>query len=442
MIHINPSSEIARTIEATSLSEIPAIVSKTRSSAKAWRALSVSQRVEILREHSSLVEKHKVDLRDAITSDMGKPLKNSELEVARTVSAAEYLLNHAEEWLAPEPRECGVVHYEPLGLAAAITPWNFPLAIPMFQILPSLLAGNSVVWKPSEYTSEVAQLYFRILSTILPHHVLSIVLGGKEEGRALIEESFDLITFTGSTATGRYIAEKSASNFTRLQLELGGVDAALVLKDVDPRSAAESIVAINAANSGQVCCSIKRVYVEESIFAEFVNHAVGASQSLVVGDPTTSVDMGPLSSQMQIEKCESYLADAVARGAKILSGGSRLPGKGFFFPHTVISDLPSTAKLLHEEAFAPILPILPISEAEDAVEIANSLPYALTASIWGRDEERMKKLAGQLQGGVVGLNRHGVPPVGCPWGGAKHSGIGRARSVEGMRECCNLKFVY
>lgn len=442
MIHINPSSEVATTLEETPISDIPGIVSDTHATAKSWGALSVTKRVEILRKHSALVEQHKTELQDAITSDMGKPLKNSELEVTRTIIAAEYLLNHAEEWLAPEPRECGVVHYEPLGLAAAITPWNFPLAIPMFQILPSLLAGNSVVWKPSEYTSEVAQSYFRLLSSILPQGVLSMVLGGKEQGKALIEQSFNLITFTGSTATGRYIAEKTAPNFTRLQLELGGVDAAIVLKGADVKASAESIVAINAANSGQVCCSIKRVYVEEAIFNDFIAHTVSASRALVVGDPTTNVDMGPLSSQMQLEKCESYLADAVTKGAKVLSGGSRLPGKGFFFPHTVISDVPSTSHLLHEEAFAPILPILPIRSAEDAVELANALPYALSASIWGRDNDRMKSLAMLIHGGVVGINRHGVPPVGCPWGGAKHSGLGRARSVEGLRECCNLKFVY
>lgn len=442
MIHINPSTETVTEIQETPLSEIPKIVARTRSTIKSWTALTITERVGLLRKHNQAVERKKVVLKEAITFDMGKPLKFAEAEVARVITSAEFMLDRAEEWLKPEPRDCGVLRYDPMGLAAAITPWNAPLAIPMFQIIPSLIAGNPVVWKPSEYSPQTSKLYFEALSEFLPENLVSLVIGDKEQGKTLLEETFEFISFTGSTATGRFIAQQSARNFTRLQLELGGVDAALVLKDVDIKQAAESIVKINASNTGQICCSIKRVYVEEAVAAEFLKYAIEASKNVTVGDPTKDVDMGPLASKMQLDKCEYYLKDAIERGATLHSGGQRLTEKGFFFPHTVLSNLAPETKLLSEEAFSPILPIISVNSAEAAVELANALPVALTASIWGKDDNRMQKLAAKLDGGVIGLNRHGVPPVGCPWGGARQSGIGRSRSIEGLRECCNLKFVY
>jgi phenylacetaldehyde dehydrogenase len=442
MRHTNPTTEQLSEIEETPLDRIPEIVSTTRQAQTAWGPLSVAERATILRAHSKAIETRRDALREAITQDMGKPIRNSDIEVSRCVSAAEFLIDHAQEWLRPEPRDCGMIHFDPMGLGAAITPWNAPLVIPMFQILPSLLAGNAVVWKPSEFAPKTAQLYFDALTDFLPDNVVSVVVGGKDRGQALVEENFEFLTFTGSTATGRYIAERSARNFTRLQLELGGVDAALVLDDVDPVAAAEAIVKINASNTGQICCSIKRVYVEAAVYSDFVQAAAEASKRITVGDPREDVVMGPLASQMQLDKCQDFLNDALQQGAVLQSGGSRLSRPGFFFPHTVLSDLNPNTRLLREEAFGPLLPILPVASAEEAVQLANSLPMALTASVWGKDSPRSKKIVSQLAGGVVGLNRHGVPPVGCPWGGARHSGMGRARSIEGMRECCNTKFVY
>jgi len=440
--HTNPSTEAVVDFETTPLDELSSLVEATRSAQESWRAVALSERVKILKLHDQAIHSYAEELAQAMSEDMGKPLKAAKAEVLRTKDSANYLLERAEEWLAPEARDCGRIFYEPLGLAAAITPWNAPLVISMFQIVPSLIAGNGVIWKPSEYTPRVSLLYYQLLQEILPRDILQQVIGGKEHGQRLLDYEFQFLSFTGSTATGGWIAEKVSKNFTRLQLELGGVDAAIVLGDVDIEECAESIVRINAINSGQICCSIKRVYVEERIAQAFTEAAARASKKIVVGDPFTDPDMGPLSSKMQLEKCEYYLRDALAQGAKVLSGGKRIGQKGYFFEHTVLTDLNPSILLLKEEAFAPILPIISIKDIEEGVKLTNSLPFALSASIWGKDAEAMNNLALKLDAGVVGINRHGVPPVGCPWGGAKHSGLGRGRSIEGLRENCNLKFVY
>jgi acyl-CoA reductase-like NAD-dependent aldehyde dehydrogenase len=383
------------------------------------------------------------ELIEAISTDMGKPVKRAEIEVSRTIDSMQYFLSHAEEWLAPEPRECGTVVYEPLGVAIAITPWNFPLAIPMFQCIPSLIAGNVVVFKPSEFGVRSGRIFAEACAKYLPTDTLSCVIGGRSHGEEMLKEPVDFLSFTGSTSTGARISQVVSQNFTRLQLELGGMDAALVMGDVSPSEVAPKIVELNAANSGQVCCSVKRVYVERGIYHDFIEAAVKASKEVVVGDPRDpATQMGPLTSESQLLKCERYVEDARARGAVVRTGGARVPRDGFFYPHTVVTDIPADALLFHEEAFAPILPILPVSDMDEAVRLANSSKYALSASVWGNDLARAKSLACALEAGVIGINRHGVPPTGCPWGGAKHSGLGRGRSREGLIENCNLKFVY
>jgi acyl-CoA reductase-like NAD-dependent aldehyde dehydrogenase len=443
MLLINPATEETTAVTATPPEEIPSMVAAARKAQRGWAAFPLSERIAALRPLPKLFEENRKQLVEAITLDMGKPVKLSDAEVTRCIDAMNLFFDQSPEWLADEPRGDGFIRFEPLGTVLAITPWNFPLSIPMFSLIPSLICGNTVVWKPSEYGIRTALVFTNLFAALpaLPDDCVCTVIGAKEHGKKLVDERFELISFTGSTATGKYIAERAARNLTRVQLELGGLDAAVVLQDVDAAKTAESIVRLSANNSGQVCCAVKRAFVEEPIYDEFLKRAAAASAQLKVGNPFDDVDMGPLAGEFQLEKCVEFLQDAVTRGAKVLSGGKKPGGKGYFFPHTVLAEVSSQSKLLQEEAFSPLLPIVKVKNAEEAVQLANDTRYGLSASVWTNDPKAGEEIASQLDGGVVGVNRHGVPPAGCPWGGAKESGIGRMRSPEGFRECCNLKYI-
>jgi acyl-CoA reductase-like NAD-dependent aldehyde dehydrogenase len=438
----NPLNEEVTIIESTPLAKISEIVQQTEKQKKIWGSFSLDERIKMLTPLLSLLEEKRSLFARSITDDMGKPIKFADAEITRTIHSMKLFLEESEAWLKDEPRGSGFITYEPLGLAFAITPWNFPLSIAMFQVIPSLIAGNVVVWKASEYAVQTSKLFYELVSKVLPSNVVSLIIGGKEHGQKLVEERADFLSFTGSTATGKYIAERVAKNLTRIQLELGGLDAAIIIDDADPIETAKNIVQRNASNSGQVCCSIKRAYVEEKIYPQFLEAAIEASRNITIGSPYGDFMMGPLSSQMQLEKCETYLADALQKGAKLHTGGKRLNQKGFYFPHTLLSEVHPDSKILHEEAFSPILPIIPVKNVNEAIELANSSSYALSASVWGNDQTRLKSIARKIDGGVIGINIHGVPPTGCPWGGAKQSGIGRGRSKEGLLENCNMKFIY
>jgi acyl-CoA reductase-like NAD-dependent aldehyde dehydrogenase len=274
-----------------------------------------------------------------------------------------------------------------------------------------------------------------------PEGLVQLVVGGKSHGQAIVQSEVAMIALVGSTAAGKDIMKTCAADLKRVSLELGGLDSAIVLKDADIRSTAQKIVRINCTNSGQMCCSIKRVYVERQVYSKFVQEAVAESQKIRVGNPLDDVDMGPLAGPFQLQKVEAAVADAVQKGAQVLTGGRRLERRGFFFPPTIITGVTGDMELMNSEPFGPVLPIVPVDDWAEAVRLTNSTRYGLTGSIWTKDSSLARTIASQLDVGVVGLNAHGVPPLGAPWGGAMESGIGRTRSKEGLREFCNVKFV-
>jgi succinate-semialdehyde dehydrogenase / glutarate-semialdehyde dehydrogenase len=270
---------------------------------------------------------------------------------------------------------------------------------------------------------------------------VQLIVGGKAHGRAVVEAGVAMIAFVGSTEAGKDIMKTCAAGLKRVSLELGGLDSAIVLKDADIQSAARQIVRSNCANRGQVCASIRRVYVELPVYSQFLQIAVAESQKIRVGNPLDDVDMGPLAGAFQLQKVEAAVADAVQKGAHVLTGGKRLEGKGFFYPSTIVAGVTNDMMLVNSEPFGPVLPIMPVDDWAEAVQWTNSTRYGLTGSIWTKDTNLARIIASQLDVGVVGFNSHGVPPLGAPWGGTKESGIGRIRSKEGLQEFCNVKFV-
>ena len=439
---INPATETSEEFPETPLESLPGIFQNAEELFRSWSVESCSERIRQLTPVLAALESQLDPLARAISEDMGKPLPKARLEIQRSIDEFRYLLSIGEAALANEPAPQGFVSYQPLGVAAVIAPWNFPVMLPLRGIVPGLIAGNAVIFKPSELSLRSGKLLAEVFERSLRPCPLLTIYGDKPLGAALVDLPVRIISFTGSSMVGKKIAERCASSLKRVLLELGGLDAALVLADADLAPAARSIVQRNAQNSGQVCNAVKRVYVAREIYEPFLAHAVGTSQSLRIGDPfTEGTEMGPLVSQSQLERVLSFLKDAVEKGAQIAAGGRRLDRPGFFLEHTILTGVPESARVMHEEAFGPLLPVIPVDSVDEAVARANASDYGLMASIWTKDLERAKQIAARLDVGGVSINDHAAGGPGTPWGGAKQSGLGRMKTRETLREFANTKYV-
>lgn len=402
-----------------------------------WSMRTVRDRVTSLRKaYDALVAKrHELVMLMAV--EMGKPIVHGEFEFDRTLEEFEYLLSNAESFLANERLPDAEVQFAPLGVVAVISPWNFPLLLPLRGIVPALVAGNSVICKPSELSPRVAVAFSKIFEGVAPFF---LAVGGKELGAKLVQSPLRAIAFTGSTAVGKAIAREAATSFKRVILELGGLDAAIVLPDADVERAAREIVRANVRNSGQVCNAAKRALVHQGIYDRFVTHAIAASKELRYGDPTLrDTEVGPLVSKFQWERVKGFLDDAVEKGA--IAHQVALERQGYIFPQVILTHVPDSARLLREEPFGPLLPVIPFSSEEQAVRIANGTSFGLTASVWTNDAQAARRIAEQLDVGLVRQNTHAAMRAGIPWGGAKESGIGRMKTKEGLREFTNVRVV-
>lgn len=419
------------------ISDVESLFDSARCQLEAWLVKSVAERVCMLR---GALEKFLIQadaLARLISEEMGKPLSQAKLEIERSIEEWVYMLDNAERFLAPEVVGSAEVHFAPLGVVAVISPWNFPCLLPLRGIVPALLAGNSVLFKPSELSPRVGMCVANCMHGVAP---LVVAIGGKELGAKIVSLPVAAIAFTGSTSVGKAIAREASQTMKRVVLELGGLDAAIVLSDADIQTAAQEIVRSNARNSGQVCNAVKRVLVHESVYEKFLEEALNAAQGLTYGDPLDpSTDIGPLVSEQQRDRVKGFLDDALAKGAKSYSRS--VPDQGFFFPQTILTHLAKDSRLLFEEPFGPLLPILPFSAEQEAVQVANNTRFGLTASVWTRDASAMKRIAGKLDVGMVRHNSHTAMSSGIPWGGCKESGIGRMKTKEGLREFTNVKVI-
>lgn len=442
---INPATEETKEIEETSIEEIPKMIEKAKEAQKIWEETTLEERIEWMEKLAKLIEKRKDEIASKITDDMGKPINSSLRETEAVANRIRFFNDNVKDWLKPEDVEEGYVEYDPLGVIAIISPWNAPFAVPFNSIPPALLIGNSVIHKPSENSMQtgiiIDDMFKELEKEGFPKNLLQTIVGAKDHGRELVKQDVALVSFTGSTAAGKDIMKNSADKLHKIIFELGGLDAAIVLKDVNVEETANEIVNINCRNTGQICCSIKRVYVEKEIYNDFVKAATQASKKITYGDPTTDVDMGPFVAKFQLDKIEEIMKDTKESGAKILTGGQRPDKKGYFYPSTIVTDVNHDMRIMKEEPFGPIVPIFSVDSYEEAIKLANDTKYGLTGSVWTKDIELAKKIAKKLEVGVAGINAHGGGPDGTPWGGAKESGIGRARNKDGFREFSNVKLV-
>ncbi len=445
MKHINPTNEQTTSIETFPINDISNLLDDLNSRSFEWKYLNIAERVNILRALPTLIENEEENLIHLAAQEMGKPVAIGRIEIQRTIEESIFYLDHAEEFLKNEPldEDNGYIEFQGLGTVAVISPWNFPFMLPLRGILPALLAGNAVVFKPSELTPKcgkaLTDLFYRCNGTL--SKCLKLVIGGKEHGSTIVQGKIHAVSFTGSTAVGKHIAKECANNLKKMTLELGGLDPAIVLKDADLDKTAQDILAANILNSGQVCNSIKRVFVQKEIAIDFINKIKNLSENVTCGNPTDDVQMGPIVSETQLKRIIDFVADAKSMGATILTGGERIERSGYFYPSTIVTNVNNKMKLMNDEAFGPILPIQIFDDIEDAIELSNSTKYGLTASIWTKDLAKGKEISKRLDFGIVSINNHKPGKPGYPWGGTKESGIGRMKTKEGMRELTNTKLV-
>jgi acyl-CoA reductase-like NAD-dependent aldehyde dehydrogenase len=441
IISINPANmEIIGKTRVTEPEQIPAIVNRLRSKFYEWREVPLEERIRIIKRAAEIIRKKSDSISELVTKEMGKIFSEAKGEVDNAAYRLEYFAKTAPKAIAPwEDNISGIYcvsKFQAVGVVAAIKPWNFPVGIPLWSIAPALLAGNTVMFKPSERTPLVGESIFSIFQEAgLPENVMEIVHGAEEIGKAIVASEVDMIAFVGSQAVGRYIMTNSTHNFRKLAFELGGKDPMIVCADCDFEKTSAAAIAGVFKNCGQVCCSVERIFVSQEIFESFSESAVKRASQLQVGDglnPTSN--MGPLSHSEEIERIERHLKDAADKGARILYGGKRIEGKGYFFQPTVITNVNEEMLLLKEEIFGPVMVLIPYKNIDDAITKANSTRFGLTASVWSADINKADKIAQHLQAGTIAINQIVSSIVECPWGGVKGSGVGRMLGPEAVRE--------
>jgi acyl-CoA reductase-like NAD-dependent aldehyde dehydrogenase len=441
--------------ETTQLSELPAIFENARQAQKEWVARSLQDRCAMLRRLRDTIYEHREEVADVITRETGKPRVEAIFaEILLALDTADFLARRAPRWLRPErvphhniamKAKSGWLEFQPCGVVAIISPWNYPFSIPMVEMISAVVAGNAVLLKPSEltpWTGWLARELFRRAQ--FPSGHVQVLQGGGEIGAALIEAGPDKVFFTGSVATGRRIAEACAKKLIPSVLELGGKDAMIVLADADLEIASSAAVWGSFMNCGQTCISVERIYVEQPIAERFTQLCVEKTKKLRLGGPAErDADVGPMIRPRQLEKVEQQLRDAVARGAEIVTGGRRRPDLGpNFLEPAVVTRVDHSMQLMRDETFGPVMAIHPVASAEEAIQLANDSPFGLSASVWTGNSRRGKEIASRIRAGSVMVNDvasyYGI--CEAPHGGPGASGWGRTHSRLGLLEMVQVKY--
>jgi acyl-CoA reductase-like NAD-dependent aldehyde dehydrogenase len=457
IISVNPANAgVLHEFPSVGEAGVHAVVERAHAAQSEWRKVGVRGRISILREFQRLLCERKSDVARLITREAGKPCVEALLtEVMVVLDAARFLIENAYSLLRDEPvdhgnlamkTKVGRIVREPYGVMGIISPWNYPLSIPATEAMAALVAGNAVVLKPSEFTSLVAlELASLLHAAGVPKDVFQVIPGDGATGAALIGSNIDKLIFTGSVATGKRIAQAAAGQLLPVVLELGGKDPMIVLDDADVEVASSGAVWGAFVNAGQACLSVERCYVHRTLYEPFVAACARKAKQLRVGDGMNpETDVGPLIHEHQLRNVEAHVQDAVSRGARVLTGGTRLPDLGVnFYAPTVLADVNHEMRIMREETFGPVLPIMAFDTDDEAVRLANDSEYGLAASVWTRNRARGEVLARRIHVGTVMVN----DAVSCfgiseaPHGGVKASGIGRTHGRFGLEEMVKIKYV-
>jgi acyl-CoA reductase-like NAD-dependent aldehyde dehydrogenase len=442
----NPATaEVLGLVPYSTPEQVTLAVAAARAAQPAWAARPDAQRKALMLEVAKVIEANAGDLANWVTREQGKPLggvgpgqvPGSRFEVfgCQVWTQVPAGLDLPVEVVFEDETRRDEVHRKPLGVVAAIAPWNWPLLIAIWQLIPAIRVGNTVVIKPSEYTSIGTLELVRLIAQVLPAGVVNTVTGPGDVGAALVDNpDVDKILFTGSAATGAKIAAAAARHLTPTTMELGGNDAAIVLPDADPKAIAMDLFWGAFINMGQTCACAKRLYVHESIHDAVVNELKAVAMAMPIGNGMDEgVAMGPIQNRMQYDKVVALVESAKAQGATVVCGGSAPKGPGNFYPLTLVTGLADGARLVDEEQFGPVLPIIRYRDVEEAVASANRLQAGLGASVWSSDPDAAKAVGLRLQAGTVWINQHGTIHPMVPFGGVKGSGWGVEFGVDGLK---------
>jgi len=454
IVSINPATGVPLgDVPDMGADEVRAAVARVRAAQPAWGALSIKERCRRVGRFADVLMSRVDEVIELLVKEGGKTrIEALNMEVAVVADLVRYFSKHAPRLLAPEPiplhllrHRASYVHYVPRGVIAVIAPWNFPFSIPMGEVAMALIAGNGVVLKPSEVTPLIALKAKELADAAgLPPDLFQVVTGRGSTGSALIDAGVQYVIFTGSVATGKKVGAACGERLIPCTLELGGKAPAIVCADADLDRTAQALAWGAFANSGQVCCSVERVYVHEAVYDDLVDRVVALARSLRQGDASTGeVDVGAMAWDRQVDTVERLVDAAVKAGAKAACGGKRVVGPGQFYPPTVLTGVTQDMDVMRKEIFGPVMPIMKVSSEDEAVRLANDSHLGLLAYVFSRDTARARYMAEQIEAGTVMindvLNTFGAPET--PWGGVKMSGIGRTHSVIGLRDVCELRHV-
>lgn len=436
---VNPATEelIAQAPNAGA-AELDAAVAAARKALPAWSALPWGERQTLLSAIARKLTEHQAELAQMLTREQGKPLGRATTEI---LGAARWFSEFAKMSLPNEVVQDTAQAYVairrvPVGVVAGLVPWNYPIVLAAWKIAPALLAGNTMVLKPSPFTPLTTLRIGELLRDVVPAGVLNVINGDDALGPLVTQHpGIDKVSFTGSTATGRAVMRGAADRLKRLTLELGGNDAAIVMPDVDVPSVARELFWGAFVNSGQICIAAKRIYIHEAVYEAMKQAFVDLARAARMGPgDQDGVELGPIQNRRQYERLVDLLQDCKRQGLRLLTGGELPRGPGLFFPVTLVDNPPETSRVVQEEPFGPILPLLKFSDVDDVIARANATEYGLGASVWCRDEAAATAIAKQLDAGIVWVNEIQAVSPYKPMGGHKQSGLGVENGTEGLLE--------
>ncbi|MCE9597629.1 MAG: aldehyde dehydrogenase family protein [Spirochaetia bacterium] len=442
-VHNPANGQLIQNLEEDTATTIAAKFGRAKHEQKKWSAVPFSKRAQAIAKFRDLLVERLEELAQTMSQETGKPITQARNEIRATPGRIDFFLEHAEsamrEELAAESEATGgtreVISFEPLGVIANISAWNYPYFVGSNVFVPALLTGNTVLYKPSEMATLTGLKIDSLLHEAgIPADAFITIVGGGAAGSALLEQNIQGVFFTGSYSTGQKIAQAAASKMIRVQLELGGKDPAYVCEDVNVANAAESLAEGAFYNAGQSCCAIERIYVHEKIYDAFLDKFLSTAKGYEVGDPTKdSTFVGPLTRSQQIEILEAQVQEASSKGARVLLGGKRLTSAGNYFEPTVVADADQNLRIMREESFGPVIGIQKVKSDAEAIERMNDTEYGLTAGVYSQNESRAREILAQMDSGSVYWNCCDRVSPRLPWTGRRHSGIGSTLSVIGIR---------
>lgn len=442
---INPATEeVLATCPRGSERQMNQAIAAAKATFASWRKVPMEERRVMVNTLADAIDEHRDEFARLLTQEQGKPLTEATAEITFTTAFLRYLVSLKLENMLIEDGDTRRVEMrrKPLGVVGCIIPWNFPVLIIAFKAPLALLAGNTLVIKPSPTTPLTALRLGELCASIFPPGVINIVTDQNDLGEVLTSHpDVAKVSFTGSTETGKKVMASAASTIKRITLELGGNDAAIVLPDVDPAQVAPAIFGGATMNAGQVCLAIKRVYAHESIYDALCDELAQLADAAIVDDGLTQgAQIGPLQNRMQYDKVLGFLEDARANG-NIIAGGAAFDRPGYFIRPTIVRDVTDGMRIVDEEQFGPILPIIKYTDVEDAMARANASPWGLGGSVWSTDRDAAYALACELDVGTAWINKHLDFGPSMPFGGAKQSGIGVEFAEEGLHEFTQIQVI-